>query len=338
MCRINTSFLLCALRPTEHSLAYMYPHLGGVDLPADAADDRLLGGRGSARYDDADSLPSPRMSAGPAVAASLLLNRIRCFVRTHWTCLWWITLVYHAVLFVAVCMNARLAFSMLSGISASKAVELPYTKFSFDVADNFTAATDPEFWSLFPCGREEYAVWHPDNNEFAHPASSTIPGERGGGEGECQSLVVSAFFDIGRDRWDAYQRSTFMYLEHSDHVLQIRNPMVIFTTPDLAPRFVKKRREAGLMERTMVVGMNQHCMPRAWLLKTSAQLMSDPSFFFMNWFGNTPERTQPWYNIVMWAKVGFFKAAASINFPAVYRGERLLCSAPPPSHPPNTHC
>lgn len=292
----------------------MYGHFGGAaDLqPADtAAGDRLLGSPGG-RDDSSDQVQQPYHSPPP------FHIRIWGFVRAYRTCLWWLFLGYHAVFFVAAAMNARLVFSMLSGISGSKAVELPYTKFSFDVADNFTAASASEFWSSFPCGREEYAVWHPDDS--AYPPLQ--PGRGGNGSEECRSLVVTAFFDIGRDRWDSFQRSVALYLEESNHVLQIRNPMVIFTTPDLAPRFVNRRREAGLMDRTMVVGMNAHCMPRAWLLKTSAKLMSNPSFFFMNWFGNTPERTQPWYNTVMWAKVDFFKAAASLTFPAIYRGLR----------------
>lgn len=166
---------------------------------------------------------------------------------------------------------------------------------------------DAAFWASFPCARTAYRVWLPE----APAPNAPAPPPR-----DCASLTVTAFFDIGRARWmPPFARSVSEYLGNAKTVVATRNPMVIFTSPEHAETLVAARRALGLMDRTLVVGMDIHCAPEAWNEPDARAAMCEPA----NWAGNiylgTPERQHPWYNVVMWMKAAFMSAAAALPHP-----------------------
>ncbi len=171
-------------------------------------------------------------------------------------------------------------------------------------------ANDSAFWGHFPCARSEYKVWLP---EGAPPAPVDT----------CDNVVVSAFFDIGRDKWPFYARPAKLYTENVHTVLKLRNPLVFFTTPDFAEAVVAARRTAGLMDRTMVVAHDPHCASQAWLLSDATAAMCAPEAISRMWAFNTfryiiiPERQEPWYNLLMWMKAGLVRAVAALPHAAL---------------------
>lgn len=48
-----------------------------------------------------------------------------------------------------------------------------------------------------------------------------------------QYTLVSAFYDLGRDKWAEMPRGIDKYFDNAQRTLRFPNPMVIYTSPDL---------------------------------------------------------------------------------------------------------
>ena len=156
---------------------------------------------------------------------------------------------------------------------------------------------DDEFWSLFPCNRSSYSILLAKQN-----ASS-----------ECDATIVTAWFDLGRSSWSSFKRSTESYLGNMRLVMSLKNPMVIFTTPDFSEAILDMRRQAGLLDRTTLVALSSlTCSPVAPYHKPVQSIMCSDKLHYNDDTSqpDTPERTQPWYNLLMYAKAYFVKAAS----------------------------
>ena len=71
--------------------------------------------------------------------------------------------------------------------------------------------------------------------------------------------IVTAFFDLGRGSWKVkgakpspWQRTNSDYLNYFSHLAQLKNAMVIFTSPDIAPQVLQLRKQAGLENATVI--------------------------------------------------------------------------------------
>jgi hypothetical protein len=124
-------------------------------------------------------------------------------------------------------------------------------------------------------------------------------------------------FDVGRAKWASYSRSMDFYLERAEAVLAMPHKMVVFTQPEFVDRFVAARRRLGLMDRTVVVGMSVYCIPYAWLLEPVTRLMCAPEYLYGAAYPEIPERQQPFYNLIMYAKTLFVRAAAALPLAGV---------------------
>jgi len=168
---------------------------------------------------------------------------------------------------------------------------------------------DAAFFDKLPCARDEYRVVQPG------PAAddAAVPDA-------CASLIVTAMFEIGRASWATYARSNALYRQKAATVLSLTNPMVIFTGPGFADDFLGARRAAGLGGRTLVVETDVHCVPPAWLLKPVSKVMCSPEYAYGAAYPEVPERQQPWYNLLMFAKPALLEAAAALPHAGLARG------------------
>lgn len=161
-----------------------------------------------------------------------------------------------------------------------------------------------QFWENFPCNRSSYRVWLPEG-----PPPPPSPQS-------CTSTLVTAFFDIHREAWPFISRKLTTYLRNAKVVQSLRNPMVVLTSPEFAERVVAARREAGLMDRTLVVAASVQCAPQMWLLPDATKLMCSPDSVRGLWrfspYLAVPERQEPVYNVLMWMKAGLMRAAATL--------------------------
>ena len=199
----------------------------------------------------------------------------------------------------------RIALGFL-GLGWCRPTPLPRLHHSFPPPPAFL--NDSAFWLSFPCPRSAYTLYLPEA-----PTLSAPPPCAG-------TLIVTAFFDIGRARWPFLARATATYLEHAEAVLALSNPLFLATSPDLAPRLVAARRQRGLMDRTLILAHDVHCgagmarLPRAASAMCSAQATRA---WRLNPFLAVPERQEPLYNALMWMKAGLLQAGAALPFPAL---------------------
>ena len=229
----------------------------------------------------------------------------------------------------------------------------PRVDYSFAGADGpaLSWEGEAEFWRNFPCARSNYRIVLPDapagtaapspfsSAAATHAAAATVEGaatavpstvataaaaaltdagRRAAPPGDdCRSTIVTGLFDIGRENWASYPRTKAAYMHDAAVVLSLPNRMVLFTSPDLVDHFVAERRRHGLMDRTIVFGMSVYCIPYAWLLEPVTRIMCSADFAYGSRYSEIPERQQPFYNLIMYAKTLFLKAAATLPQAAV---------------------
>ena len=213
------------------------------------------------------------------------------------------------------------------GIGECRPYVMPRKEYSFkpEEGPGFRWEGDREFWKHFPCARDTYRVVLPDGAEDAGDIFGAPKSSGGKATGTpsstpietCRSTVVTAIFDIGREKWSTYSRSMKEYLGNAKIVTSMTNKMVIFTSPDLVDYFVAERRSHGLMDRTMIIGMDVYCIPYAWLLEPVTRIMCSTEFTRGAAYLEIPERQQPFYNIIMYAKTLFLQAASTLPFKSV---------------------
>jgi len=170
-------------------------------------------------------------------------------------------------------------------------------------ASNASYSTDFASWphgaqfaSLFPCDTHKM--------QFIRPTTSAGVSR----VAECGNLVVSAYLDIGRSRWPSFTRSNEDYLAKMAVLLSLTNPLAIFVGHDLVSTIVRERTSRGLMDRTFVVGMPLECLPTAALADATTETMCRPEYVTGR-LNDTPQRMSAWYNLMMWAKTEFVRAA-----------------------------
>lgn len=96
--------------------------------------------------------------------------------------------------------------------------------------------------------------------------------------------VVTAFFDIGWDGWQESSRTPDQYFAWFDNLLQLANPMVVFTSPDLAERVADAHLGAGRGQPLRVVPIESHRAGHERLLEALRRGMAAPELhaFYMN--------------------------------------------------------
>lgn len=155
---------------------------------------------------------------------------------------------------------------------------------------------DAAFWRMLPCDRSEYQVVLASNASAAD---------------ECGATVVSGWFDIGRGSWSNFRRSNADYMANMRTVMTLRNPMVMFTTPEFTEEIIALRAAHGLMDRTTLVTMSSLlCSPVAHLDAPARSIMGKREYLQGYKEPEVPQATQVWYNLLMWLKAYLFKAAS----------------------------
>jgi protein YibB len=48
--------------------------------------------------------------------------------------------------------------------------------------------------------------------------------------------IVTAFFDIGRENWEGFERSSDMYIDRFKHLTKLNNKIIVYTSPDLVEK------------------------------------------------------------------------------------------------------
>lgn len=131
--------------------------------------------------------------------------------------------------------------------------------------------------------------------------------------GSKKAVIVSALFDIGRDKWNRYNCSYGGYLDWMERLLAIDNDMVIFT--DRFGDEIQRRREKyGHSSKLVII---EQPIEETYSYKNFHdklnRLMSSGEFKRKIQF-DVPEMVQPLYNIVMFNKVYFMREVFDENY------------------------
>lgn len=132
--------------------------------------------------------------------------------------------------------------------------------------------------------------------------------------------IVTAFFDIGRGDWtaqagfpDHVHRSTDTYVERFGYLATLENEMVIYTSPDLAPRVLELRK--GKEDKTSVIPIElKDIFPeRRAVIR---RIQKDPAYIAKINPGQlkNPEYHSPDYVLVTNLKAFFVAHAVQNNF------------------------
>lgn len=120
--------------------------------------------------------------------------------------------------------------------------------------------------------------------------------------------IVTALFDIGRDKWNGYELSYDTYLHWMKAILMYDMPMVIYTDEILYEKIKENRKlcdpnlEKTIFEIKKLEDLEAYKM---YYDKVSSLMNSDEfksKIHFM-----VPEMTQPLYNIVIFNKIFYIK-------------------------------
>lgn len=65
--------------------------------------------------------------------------------------------------------------------------------------------------------------------------------------------IVTAYFNVGRDKWKCFSRNDEQYLSYFSHWARLKNKLVIYTTPSLAEMVQQIRYNYGLEKQTTII-------------------------------------------------------------------------------------
>lgn len=126
--------------------------------------------------------------------------------------------------------------------------------------------------------------------------------------------IITAFFDIGRDKYNFYSRSVDKYLDYFEFWARIENKLIVYTSPELATRVMDVRRKFGLAHKTVVVEIHDVFAIESELYKKMKAIERKPDFlkFRANSNPEWPENMAN-YNYVMLMKYWCIQDAVSKN-------------------------
>ena len=91
--------------------------------------------------------------------------------------------------------------------------------------------------------------------------------------------IVTAFFDIGRDKYAFYSRSVEKYLDYFRFWARIQNKLVVYTAPELVDKVMEIRGEFGLADKTVVIAVPDIFEVEGKLFERMKAVESNPDFY-----------------------------------------------------------
>jgi len=123
-----------------------------------------------------------------------------------------------------------------------------------------------------------------------------------------KTTIVTALFDIGRDKWQNYAQSYHTYQHWMKNILNFENEMVIFTEEKFKDYILENRKKAdpNLTKTKIIIQNFEEIESHKKYYDKIKNLMNDEDFKKKIIF-KVPEMTQPEYNTVIFNKLYFIK-------------------------------
>jgi hypothetical protein len=121
-------------------------------------------------------------------------------------------------------------------------------------------------------------------------------------------VIVTALFDIGRDKWQGYEQSYGTYLYWMSALLMYDTPMVIYTDENLYEEIKKKRMVCDpQLEKTIFEVKKVEDLIAYKIYYEKVKNLMESEDFQRKIHFRVPEMVQPLYNIVIFNKVFYIK-------------------------------
>lgn len=126
--------------------------------------------------------------------------------------------------------------------------------------------------------------------------------------------IVTAIFDIGRDKWDSYSLSYTTYTHWMKNILLFDTNMVIYTE-DKFVEFIKEQRKIvdPNLDKTIIVIEEITSLDAYKKYFTKTQKLMEKESFKKKIYFQVPEMTKPLYNIIIFNKLYFIKSSIEEN-------------------------
>jgi len=137
------------------------------------------------------------------------------------------------------------------------------------------------------------------------------------------TTLVTALYDIERDKWQHHTMSYNTYLHWMKNTLAIDCNMVIFTEEKFKEEIIRSRREVdptGCKTHLLITPLKE-LDAYVQFNDELEELMSSEAFKKQVSFHHVPEMSKPLYNVVMFNKVRFLEIAAEA---AAFPGQQFL--------------
>ena len=121
--------------------------------------------------------------------------------------------------------------------------------------------------------------------------------------------LITAYFNIGRENWSGFNRSDDKYLYYFSHWARMKNKLIIYTTPAIAPKIMEIRRSFGLADKTTIIPISDvtACVPDVYK-KIKATMQNKDSWLFHKKLKH-PESWNYMYNYITGIKSYFVQDA-----------------------------
>lgn len=124
------------------------------------------------------------------------------------------------------------------------------------------------------------------------------------------SVIVTALFDIGRDKWKNYQQSYGTYLFWMNNILNIDSDFIIFTEEKFVETIIQGRKIIDPnLERTKIITENFDNLKSYQKYFQKVKNLMDSEEFKKKIHFEVPEMINPEYNTVIFNKFYFIEEA-----------------------------
>jgi len=155
---------------------------------------------------------------------------------------------------------------------------------------------------------------------------------------DIKPVIITALFDIGRDKWTHHTQSYGGYLDWMERTLAIQSPMVIFTEKKFEDK-IREMRSKYSDETKIVISTKEECTAAKLHYEALNDLMKSEEFKNKIQF-QVPEMLEPWYNIMMFNKIWWLKEGSELingthyiwTDAACYREDIQSVNKPFPTH------
>lgn len=111
--------------------------------------------------------------------------------------------------------------------------------------------------------------------------------------------LVTSYFDIGRKQWKGFANGNEKYISNFAHWARMKNKLIVYTSPDIAPKVEEIRASYGLADKTIVIPVQDITTLAPELYQATKQAMQNKqSWTFHRKLGN-PESWNYRYNYIM---------------------------------------